>query len=76
MFDLTSVDTTLVQLFGPNVFAISGRVRDALIAEHSGAAIECKDFAFVITGHTLDQVRERLGSAGAHRCGGRLLCGP
>jgi len=61
-----SADAALVALFGTNVYAIGGRIRDALIAyTHDRAAPEPKDLDYVITGHTLPQVVAALQGIGA-----------
>ena len=61
----TSVDRALNDVFPGNVFAIGGRVRDALFNEYHGTAYESKDADYVIAGTTFENARERLGRIGA-----------
>src|ERR1700761_5974952 len=53
----TEIDDVFVELFGANVYAIGGRVRDALVGHfHHRNIPEPKDLDYVVTGHTLAQV--------------------
>jgi tRNA nucleotidyltransferase (CCA-adding enzyme) len=58
-------DDSLVELFGANVYAIGGRVRDALVGHFHGRDVpEPKDLDYVVTGHTLLQVVESFEAKG------------
>lgn len=64
-FVLNDIDRRLIGLFGHDVYAIGGRVRDFLINTTFGTALPCKDFDYVVTAHTLDEVRSAFESIGA-----------
>jgi putative nucleotidyltransferase with HDIG domain len=58
-------DATLAGLFGEHVYAIGGRVRDALVGHfHRRSMPEPKDFDYVITGRTLPQVLQAFEIGG------------
>jgi putative nucleotidyltransferase with HDIG domain len=59
------IDERLVEIFGKNVFAIGGRVRDCMINRFHRTNLVCKDFDFVVVGRTLDHVTQGLQDAGA-----------
>jgi len=59
-------DTALVSLFGGNVYAIGGRIRDALVGYfHNRSVPEPKDLDYVITGFTLPEVVAKFEASGA-----------
>ena len=60
----TRTDRILVDAFGAAVFVIGGPVRDKLRNLFHGVPYEPKDNDYVIVGHTLDEVRERLANIG------------
>jgi putative nucleotidyltransferase with HDIG domain len=60
----TNVDRILAEAFGAEAFVIGGPVRDKLRSLFHGVAYDPKDKDYVITRHTLDQVRERLAGIG------------
>lgn len=58
-------DAVLVDLFGPSVYAIGGRIRDALVGHfHHRSMPGPKDFDYVVTGHTLPEVLEAFQTGG------------
>jgi len=57
-------DAMLAQMFGADVYAVGGRIRDAAIGYvHNRDVAPHKDLDYVITGHTLGRVHEILTSA-------------
>lgn len=64
-FKLEEIDQALIEAFGDDVYAIGGRVRDWLIAEQIGTLAPAKDFDYVVTGHDLHGVEDRLRFFGA-----------
>jgi len=60
----TRTDRVLVDAFGAAVFVIGGPVRDKLRSLFHGVPYAPKDNDYVIVGHTLAEVRERLGNMG------------
>jgi putative nucleotidyltransferase with HDIG domain len=60
----TRTDRILVDAFGAAVFVVGGPVRDKLRSLFHGVPYEPKDNDYVVVGHTLDAVRERLGNIG------------
>jgi tRNA nucleotidyltransferase (CCA-adding enzyme) len=59
-------DAILAALFGNNIYAIGGRIRDALVAHyHHRSATVPKDLDYVVTGVKLEAVVVALEAAGA-----------
>jgi len=58
-------DDVLLSLFGDDLYAIGGRIRDYLIGHfHKKSVLPPKDLDYVITGHSLHEVLEILTAAG------------
>jgi putative nucleotidyltransferase with HDIG domain len=60
----TRTDRVLIDAFGADVFVIGGPVRDKLRSLFHGIPYAPKDHDYVVVGHTLAEVRERLGRMG------------
>jgi tRNA nucleotidyltransferase/poly(A) polymerase len=64
LLTLTSADRKLLSAFGPDVYAIGGRVRDSLFNRYHGTTYDQKDADYVLTGNTLESAREKLARLG------------
>ena len=59
--DWIKTDRVLADAFGPSVYIVGGPVRDKLRSLFHGDQFDPKDRDYVIVGHSIDEIRAKLG---------------